>query len=76
MKKILNPKKLPLAVGLLGLGGLVLRQLVIAMATDHKNLIIPGHPLVIALWVTTALTAVLVTGERALRRQAKGVDEG
>jgi len=61
MKKILNPKKLPLAVGLLGLGGLVLRQLVIAMATDHKNLIIPGHPLVIALWVVTVLTAVLVT---------------
>lgn len=60
MKPVLDPKKLPLGVGLLGVLGLVLRQLILALATDSRGLLISGHPLVIALLVLAAATAALV----------------
>ena len=61
MNKILNPKDLPLMVGLMGIGALLLRLLVELLAVDHRGLILPGHILVVVLWVLTAVTLVLVT---------------
>lgn len=56
MKKM----KWPDVVGLLAALGFVLRKLVYAGAVDEKNLIIGGHPFVIALWVLTAAVMVLI----------------
>lgn len=61
MKTFLNPKDLPLAVGLMGIGGALLRLLMMLLATDRRGLIQPGHILVTLLWVVTALTVLLVT---------------
>ena len=61
MKTIIDPKKLPLWAGAMGFLAVVLRQLIMALATDSRNLLIPGHPLVIALGVLSAVTVVLVT---------------
>lgn len=61
MNKMLNPKDIPAAVGLMGIGALLLRLLVALLAVDHRGLILTGHILVIILWVLTGLTAVLVT---------------
>ena len=60
MKSILNPKKLPLLVGILGAAALVLRQMVFAVATDGLRLVVASHPLVLALWAVTAVTVLLV----------------
>lgn len=61
MKTFLNPKDLPLAAGLMGIGGALLRLLAALLATDRRGLIQQGHILVILLWAVTALTVLLVT---------------
>ena len=50
MKKM----KMPALMALLAAAGFGLRWLVYATAVDVKNLIVTGHPAVIALWVLTA----------------------
>lgn len=55
MKKM----KLPAVMAALAVAGFVLRRLVYITAVDEKNLIIAGHPAVIALWVLTALALAL-----------------
>lgn len=60
MKQVIDPKKLPLTVFLLGLLAMVLRWLVGMLAIDGRGLILPGHPVVVALWVVSAVAAVLV----------------
>lgn len=59
MKKILNPKNLPLTVFAAGILALLLRFLVNLLAIDSRGLIVTSHPLVIILWIVTALTAAL-----------------
>lgn len=61
MKTFLNPKDLPLAAALMGIGGALLRLLVMLLAVDRRGLIQPGHILVILLWAVTGLTVLLVT---------------
>ena len=60
MKTVLNPKKLPQTVFVLGLAGLLLRLLISWLALDGRGLIRPGHILVIGLWVVTAAAVALV----------------
>lgn len=60
MKKNLNPKNLPLTAFAAGFLALLLRWLVNLLATDGRGLIVSRHPLVIALWIVTALTAALI----------------
>lgn len=52
--------QLPALVGVLAAAGFVLRKLVYAGAVDEKDLLITGHPLVIALLVLTAAALVLI----------------
>lgn len=60
MKKILNPKNLPMTVLAAGIGAMLLRWLVNLLAVDGRGLIVTRHPLVILLWLVTALTAGLI----------------
>lgn len=59
MKTLLKSKYLPLAALALGAVGFVLRKGLYAAALDHKNLLLPGHPLEIGLWVVTLLAILL-----------------
>lgn len=62
MKDFCKRNILPAAVVLLGIFGYSLRSGLYAVAVDHKNLLVRGHPLEIALWACTAaavLAAVL-----------------
>lgn len=60
MKNTFDGKKLPMAVGVLGALGFVLRFVLYAVAVDEKNLLVRGHPLTWVLWLVTALAAVLI----------------
>lgn len=46
-------------LGVLAAAGFALRRMVYAGAVDEKNLIVTGHPFVIALWALTAVALVL-----------------
>ena len=59
MKNILKPKNLPVAVGGLGVIGMLLRFLVNWIALDQRGQIIANHPLVMMLWLVTAAAVVL-----------------
>ena len=60
MKHSANACSAPLVTA--GLGGiaLVLRRCLYAFATDHKGLLIPLHPLEIALWLVSVAAALWV----------------
>ena len=60
MKHSANTCSAPLVTA--GLGGiaLALRQCLYAFATDHKGLLIPMHPLEIALWLVSAAAVLWV----------------
>lgn len=60
MKKIWNPNRLPTATAVLGAAGLILRRMLYAFGTDAKNLLVPHHPLAVALWVLTLAALVLI----------------
>ena len=64
----MKQSKLPGIFGLLAVLGFLLRRAVYAGAVDEKNLIVSGHPALIALWVLTA--AVLALAVFAGRKQA------
>lgn len=51
---------LPILTALLGIAALGARFGLYALGTDHKGLLVPGHPLAILLWALTA-AAVAVT---------------
>lgn len=51
---------LPLTAAGLGFVALCLRKALYAVAVDHKNLLIAGHPLETALWVVVIAGAVLI----------------
>ena len=55
MKKV----KFPVVMTALAVLGFVLRRLVYMTAVDGKNLIVSGHPVLIALWVLTAAALAL-----------------
>ena len=63
----MEKRKVPSVMGMLATAGYVLRKLVYAGAVDEKNLIVAGHPFVIALWALTA--AALVLALWAARRE-------
>lgn len=70
----MNTKKspLPMLTALLGITALTARFGLYALGTDHKGLLIPGHPLTILLWALTAAAvaaAVLLTRKQNLRRR-------
>ena len=52
--------RLPLVTAALGVAACILRLGLYRFARDEKGLLIPGHPLAIALWVLTAAAAVFV----------------
>lgn len=60
MKYLPNPQKLPLFAGEAGLIVLILRLALFLLGRDDKNLLIPGHPLDIMVWVVTAAAAALI----------------
>ena len=68
MKNLLKSKYIPFLALALGVVGFGLRKMLYALALDQKNLLTLGHPLEILLWLTAALTAVLVI--LALRRES------
>ena len=63
MKKIFEPKRLPLLTAVLAGMALVLRTLLYLVAVDKRGLLISGHPLSVALAVLTvaAMVYLLVT---------------
>lgn len=71
VKVLLNPKKLPFEVWVLGVIGFFLRGGLYAFGPDEKNLLPAFHPLEAALWLVTALTAALVA---AMVWKLKGTD--
>lgn len=61
MKFLWNEKKMPLAVGAMGLVGMALRLLIALVATDSRGLTVSGHPLTVILWGLTAVVAAAVS---------------
>lgn len=53
-------KKQLIAVPVLGLAANVLRALLYRVAVDEKNLLVPGHPVEMALWAVVLAAAALV----------------
>ena len=64
----LSKYRLPLATAALGTAAGLLRFCLYAAGTDEKGLLVPGHPLAIALWLLTAAAAGFVLLQ--VRRQA------
>lgn len=64
----MKKQSLPALAGLLAAAGYFLRRLVYTGAVDEKNLLVRGHPLVLALWVLTA-AALAVIAVLALREK-------
>lgn len=60
MKKLWNPNRLPAVTAVLGAAGLILRRMLYAFGTDAKNLLVPHHPLAVALWVLTFAAMALI----------------
>lgn len=60
MKKLLNPKNLPLIVTFAGLIGFVIRMLSMGKGVDEAGLYPPATAAWIALWVLTTAVAVLI----------------
>jgi len=60
MKPTTTPRFFPGLILGLGLLGSLLYRFVFQTAVDEKGLVVENHPLVIALWVLTALAGVLV----------------
>lgn len=56
----LSKPRLPLVTAFLGLAACLLRLCLYRFGTDTKGLLISGHPLSIALWVLTAVTAIFL----------------
>lgn len=50
---------LPILAVVMGIAAMALRLCLYALATDHKGLLVSGHPLEIALWVLTVAAAVV-----------------
>lgn len=59
MKALLNPQKLPRLTLVLGMAGLVLQNLLFAIATDRKGLL-ASHPLGLLLGAVTVAALVLI----------------
>ena len=59
MKHLLKAKDLPAVIGALGVLGMLLRFLINMTAMDAGGLVIPGHPLAVALCLVTAAAVVL-----------------
>ncbi len=57
MKKNWKPEYLPAAVTAIGAVGFLLRWMLYRVGTDEKNLLIPHHPLELALWALTLAAA-------------------
>lgn len=55
----MKKRKIPAMMAVLTAAGFVLRRLVYMTAVDGKNLIVTGHPAVIALWALTAAALAL-----------------
>lgn len=55
-----SDRRLPITVGALGIAACLLRLSLYLLGTDEKGLLIPFHPLSIALWLLTAVTIALV----------------
>ena len=72
--------RLPAAAAALGLGACILRFCLYAFGTDEKGLLIPGHPLTVALWALTAAAAgfvlIGVRKEKGSRRYAHNFPAG
>lgn len=60
MKRLPNPRKLPILAGEAGLIVLILRLALFLLGRDEKNLLIPGHPLDVLVWVITAAAAAVI----------------
>lgn len=60
MRKLFEPKTLPVWMLGMGAGALALRAALYAAAVDEKNLLTSGHPLEIALILLTAAALALV----------------
>lgn len=60
MKKIFQPKNLPVLVLISGLAGLMLHWLTYFAAVDEKNLLVAHHPVVILLGLLSASVAALI----------------
>lgn len=65
MKKTIKPNLLPPLALICGGVGLALHKLLLVAGMDERHLLVPGHPLEIALWVLTA--AFLVFAGFAVR---------
>lgn len=60
MNKLQKLDKLPFGVALFAAAGFFLRSELYRVGLDEKNLLVRSHPLALALWGCTALTALLV----------------
>lgn len=60
MKFLSNPKKLPIFSAGAGLITLILRFILFLLGRDEKNLLIPGHPLDLLVWMVTAAVVTVV----------------
>lgn len=56
----LSKSRLPVITAALGIAACILRFCLYRFGTDEKGLLIPGHPLSLALWGLTAAAAVFV----------------
>lgn len=60
MKNLWKSHKLPAITLVLGVLGFFLRWMLYVFGRDGKKLLIPNHPLVLALWVVTLAAVVLI----------------
>ena len=60
MKLLMDPKRMPFVAALPAIAGFVLRRSLYGYALDGKNLLPAYHPLELALWMVTALTALWI----------------
>ena len=71
MKNLVNSKYLPLFMAGLGVVGFCLRKGLYAVALDHKNLLLAGHPLQWLLFLVTAAAIALVVIYGMAKEQSK-----
>lgn len=60
MKFLSNSKKLPVFAAEAGLVVLILRLGLFLLGRDEKNLLIPGHPLDLLIWIFSAAAAAVI----------------
>ena len=60
MKDLLNPKKLPFEVLIMGILSWLLRRGLYTFGMDEKGLLKSNHPMEIMLWLVTILAAALI----------------